>query len=114
MAEFYGNKYSSIYDFFTQTPVHNARKLCPSSLSERYISQDVPYVIVPWYTLGKVMGFESTVMRNIIELASIINKTDYLASGLNKEKLMSVNSSVKNFINNMENGCLHCFPSEAA
>lgn len=113
MHEFYGNKYESIYDFFSNTPVHNAQKLCPSSLSERYISQDVPYVIVPWYTLGLMKGYDSKIMRNIIEISSMINRTDYFATGINKKKIMSVYSSVNNFIKNIEHGCLQCFPSSA-
>ncbi len=114
MSEFYGNKFPSIYDFFTKTPIHNAQKLCPRSLSERYISQDVPYVIVPWYCLGKLMGFESIIMRNIIEIASMINKIDYLAQGLNQNKLIASHASVDNFIQNIESGCcLQCFPAAA-
>ena len=110
MEEFYGNRYDSIYEFFTKTPIHNAQKLCPKSLAERYISQDVPYVIVPWYTLGKAMGFESIIMRNIIELSSMMNKKDYMNLGVNKDKIMPVHSSIKNFIHSIENGCLQCFP----
>ncbi len=115
MNQFYGNKYPTIYDFFTKTPVHNAQKLCPSSLAERYITQDVPYVIVAWYTLGKMMGFESTIMRNIIELSSMINKTNYFESGLNQDKLIfPVHISVSDFITNIESGCLKCFPKNIA
>ncbi|MBP9722282.1 MAG: NAD/NADP octopine/nopaline dehydrogenase family protein [Gammaproteobacteria bacterium] len=113
MSEFYGNDYSSIHEFFTKTPIHNAQKLCPSSLSDRYISQDVPFVIVPWYVLGKLKGFESIIMRNIIEIASLINKTDYLEIGLNQQKLMSSHTCVNSFIKNIENGCLDCFPAAA-
>lgn len=113
MAEFYGNSYQTIYDFFTNTPVHNAQKLCPKSLSERYITQDIPYVIVPWYALGKAKGFESVIMRNIIEIASLINKTNYLSTGLNYEKLMLLNSDHTDFIFNIENGCINCFPHAA-
>ncbi len=113
MDEFYGNRYQSIYEFFTKTPVHNAQKLCPNSLSERYVSQDIPYVIVPWYVLGKAKGFESVIMRNLIEIASLINNKDYLNIGLNEEKLMPINSYSSDFIYGIERGCIRCFPSAA-
>lgn len=74
---FYSQKYSSYYAFFTQSVVHNKLKLCPSSMSERYISQDVPYVISPWYRFGLHIGYDSDVMHAIIIFASILNKKNY-------------------------------------
>lgn len=82
--EFYGFKYETIYDFFANSQIHSGTfTLCPSSLKERYISQDIPYVIVPWYSLGLALGYEARNMRNLIDLASTLNRTDYLAKGRN-------------------------------
>lgn len=83
MAEFYGIQYPTVMDFFLNSRVHNALPLCPNSLQQRYISQDIPYVIVPWYTLGLLAGYDSKVMRNLIEMASVLNQKDYLSSGRN-------------------------------
>lgn len=77
MESFYSIKYNSYYDFFTQSPIHNRLKLCPRSMNERYISQDVPYVINQWHGLGLHVGYDSGVMRSIIELSSLLNKENY-------------------------------------
>lgn len=82
--EFYGTKYDTIYDFFANSQIHSGKfTLCPGSLKERYISQDIPYVIVPWYSLGQAVGYEARIMKNLIEMASTLTKVDYLAKGRN-------------------------------
>ena len=82
MYEFYGNSFSSIYDFFKSTPVHNGMKFCPKSVHERYLSQDIPHVLVPWYNLGKIAGYDSVLIRSIITLASELNNKDYQKGSL--------------------------------
>ncbi len=82
--EFYGIRYSSVYDFFSKSQIHSSKfTLCPSSLKERYISQDIPYVIVPWYSLGAALGYQARVMKNLIDMSSTLNRVDYLAKGRN-------------------------------
>lgn len=82
--EFYGIKYDSVYDFFSKSEIHSGEfTLCPSSLKERYISQDIPYVIVPWYSLGAALGYKAMVMKNLIDMSSTLNRYDYLAKGRN-------------------------------
>ena len=82
--EFYGIKYNNIYDFFFESEIHSGTfALCPKSLKERYISQDVPYVLVPWYALGTAVGYQARVTKSLIDMASALNGTDYLADGRN-------------------------------
>jgi len=87
MAEYYGTRYESVYQFFRESPAHNALPLCPSSLQERYITQDVAGLMVPWYGLGKLVHSESFVMGNLINIASLLNNTNYLRTGLNLARL---------------------------
>ncbi len=83
MNEYYGFNHTKIIDFFKGSPVHNQEKLCPKSLNHRYITEDVPYSLVPWYTLGRCLGYDSKAMRNIIEICSILHSRDYLTEGRN-------------------------------
>lgn len=87
MAEYYDKRYQSIYHFFRESPAHNALPLCPTSTQERYITQDVACLMVPWYCLGKLLALKSEVMANLISLASKLNKTNYLRSGNNLARL---------------------------
>ncbi|MCL1077323.1 hypothetical protein D5R81_04575 [Parashewanella spongiae] len=81
LNQFYGTSFNSIYDFFTQSAVHNEQYLCPNNMNDRYIEQDVPYILVPWFTLGLRLGYEAKVMSSIINLSSLINQKDYLQLG---------------------------------
>jgi opine dehydrogenase len=81
MNGFYASRYTSYYDFFTQSPAHNTFKLCPASMQERYLSQDIPYVMLPWYSLGLHAGYESNVMKSLIYLSSALNDTCYFSGG---------------------------------
>lgn len=81
MNRFYDYHYTSYYDFFTQSPIHNTLTLCPDSIRNRYLSQDIPYVMLPWYNMGLHVGYESNVMRSLIHLSSMLNDTCYFSHG---------------------------------
>lgn len=87
MAEYYGERYPTIYDFFRQSKAHNALPLCPTSVQERYITQDVACLLVPWFCLGKAISQKPTIMGDLISLASTLNKTNYLRLGHNLARL---------------------------
>lgn len=53
----------------------------PTSLKERYITEDVPYGLVTWSSLGEILGVKTPTMRALIHLASILNETDYWEKG---------------------------------
>jgi len=83
MNEYYGSKHKEIFEFFKTSPVHNQEKLCPKSMDHRYITEDVPYSLVPWYTLGLCVDYVSSAMKNIIDISSILHEKDYLELGRN-------------------------------
>ena len=81
MNSFYGYDFSTIHGFFTQSPAHNALKLCPASVNNRYLTQDIPYVMLPWYSLGLHAHYDSAVMKSLITLSSLLNDTCYFSQG---------------------------------
>lgn len=81
MNEYYDLKCSSIFDFFKNSPMHNKNTFCPLSLKSRYITEDVPYCLVPWYSAGVSLGYVSSATKNIIDIASTIHQTNYLNNG---------------------------------
>lgn len=87
MLSFYGGDYASISEFALKTKLHNKIKEAPSDTQHRYISEDVPFALVPWYELGRVVDFDAKTMRSIIDLAATINNVDYLATGRNLRQL---------------------------
>jgi opine dehydrogenase len=87
MNEYYALNHTSIYDFFKNSPIHNAKYFCPTTLNSRYLTEDVPYSLVPWYSAGISLGYTAHATKNIIEISSIIHQTDYLKTG----RLLSLN-----------------------
>ncbi len=81
MNSYYDLSFTSIYDFYKLSPIHNKKTFCPDSISHRYVSEDVPYSLVPWYSLGERLGYQATSMKNIIEITSTMNKTKYYEKG---------------------------------
>ncbi|MEK1934092.1 MAG: NAD/NADP octopine/nopaline dehydrogenase family protein, partial [Pararhizobium sp.] len=53
MISFYGGEFKSFSDFAYHSTVHNRTKNTPSSMTERYITEDVPFIMVPWHDLGR-------------------------------------------------------------
>jgi len=87
MNDFYGRNHADLAEFATHSVEHNLSKVAPASLEHRFVSQDVPYVLVPWYELGHKVEIECGTMRAIIHLASLANGIDYLQSGRTLRKL---------------------------
>ena len=53
----------------------------PSSMKNRYITEDVPYGLVPYSILGKKLGVKTPVIDSIIELAGTGNEENYWKIG---------------------------------
>jgi len=61
--------------------------MAPPTLEHRYIFEDVPMSLVPMAALGKRYGVSTRAIDAIINLASIIHKTDYWRRGRTLERL---------------------------
>ncbi|KAI1176236.1 putative NAD/NADP octopine/nopaline dehydrogenase [Nemania sp. FL0916] len=83
MNAYYGEECASLSEFAGKSKLHGSMKLCPTNMQHRYIVEDLPYVLVPWYELGVKAGLESPVMRSLILWSSVINGADYLKIGRN-------------------------------
>lgn len=84
---FYGHSFFSFTEFARNSPEHNVMRMAPEHMRHRFVSQDVPYVLVPWFQLGQRIGIECSTIGSIIKLASVVNNTDYLAVGRNLHSL---------------------------
>lgn len=92
---FYTTTFSKLDDYVKKSSVLNKEKLRPYSLQHRYISEDIPYVLVPWYSLGCALGLTLETMRTIIDLGSLLNNTNYLQTGRNAAALGIENLSAE-------------------
>ena len=78
---YYGYNYTSIYDYYKNSPIHNSIKFFPTSTKTRYIVEDVPYILVPWYSIAQSLGIAAPGIRTLIDFTSLLHNTDYMAAG---------------------------------
>jgi len=59
----------------------------PSSMKDRYITEDVPYGLVPAAQLARRLDVDIPIIDATIKLASLTNQTDYYKEGRSLEEL---------------------------
>jgi len=59
----------------------------PESVKSRYITEDLPYGLVPIRKLAHQFDVATPLIDAVIEFASVINQTDYMEEGLSLEEL---------------------------
>lgn len=57
------------------------------TLNYRYLTEDIPYGLVTWSSLGDLLGVSTPVMKACITLSSILLNTNFWKKGLTVEKL---------------------------
>jgi len=87
MNGYYGRRFVDFSQFARETVEHNMTRMTPTHMRDRFIVQDIPYVLVPWYELGVAVGIHSTAIKSLIDLASIVNDTNYMETGRNLRTL---------------------------
>lgn len=86
MCSLYNLNYDNIYDTIKNISAFKIQH-APGDLKHRYITEDVPYSLVPISTIGKKLGIETPNTDAIINLACMSNDTDYWISGRNADKI---------------------------
>jgi len=81
LNDYYGYHYKSILDYFKNSTIHNSIKFFPTSTQTRYVLEDVPFILVPWYTIGKSLGFEAKGIKTLIDAMSLLHDRDYMEEG---------------------------------
>jgi opine dehydrogenase len=76
----------NLYEAIHKQPGYYGIK-APSTLSHRYIFEDIPMSLVPIASLGERYGVSVRGMESIIRIACIIHHTDYWRRGRTVEKL---------------------------
>lgn len=81
MNRLYGEAYESVYEFNRSSAPHGKVKNAPKSAKERYITEDVPYLLVPIWHLAKRAGLSPVIIESVIHLACAYNDEDYFTTG---------------------------------
>jgi opine dehydrogenase len=89
LHNYYGAKGNDLYEAIQNTrPYQDPKERGPDNLQKtRFVTEDVPYGLVPMASLGDAVRKQASAMKAIIGLLSVINQTDYWREGNTVEKL---------------------------
>jgi opine dehydrogenase len=104
LTGFYGGNYERLSYFAYHTKVHNATKAAPASMHDRFIAEDIPYVLVPWCDLAALVGVKVPTMHAVVELASVINGINYFQTGRTLKRLGINHLSKRDLLDLVDNG----------
>lgn len=92
IREFYDYQFDDIGSFARcSSIIQNSVKASPSDLNSRFITEDIPYILVPWHCLAKMNKVEDKGISCLISLASLLTGKDYLKEGRNLESMGVLN-----------------------
>ena len=82
----YASAGRSLYDSIQGTPGYKGVR-APSTLTHRYILEDVPMSLVPMASVGRLLGVKTPTINALIHMASMIHARNFWAEGRTVEKL---------------------------
>jgi opine dehydrogenase len=73
-----------------QSPIHGDPSMpSPSTLDTRYLTEDLPFGLVPWASIGRTWGMPTPMMDAMIHTASVMLDRDFFSEGIKVEDLGS-------------------------
>lgn len=103
MNMLYNADEKSVYDFNAKSTTHGKITSAPNSSKSRYITEDVPFVLVPAYFLAKKAGIEMPIVESLIRIAGAFNNENYFETGRNLKSLGIDDYSVEEIVEYMKN-----------
>lgn len=84
--DFFNVSGKNCYEAIIACPNYS-RQTTPDSLEHRYVSEDVPFGLVPMAMIGEQMGLNMATTRSIIQLASSASGRDFWNEGRSLERM---------------------------
>ncbi len=88
---FYRNypvKGETLSQLLRTSPIHaNPTMAAPASMNDRYVTEDIPFGLVPWSSLGHMWSIPTPTIDALIQIASIIEGVDYFKEGVTAKDL---------------------------
>lgn len=93
MNTLYGMHAESVYELNRTSEAHGSIG-APDSPRHRYISEDVPYLLIPCQQLARLAGVPTPMIDACVTVAGAYNETDYVSAGRNLESMGLTGRSV--------------------
>jgi len=70
------------------SPIHaNPTMAAPATMNDRYVTEDVPFGLMPWSSMGHMCSTPTSTIDATIQIASIIEGVDYFKEGVTVKDL---------------------------
>ncbi|MBW2571751.1 MAG: NAD/NADP octopine/nopaline dehydrogenase family protein [Deltaproteobacteria bacterium] len=76
----------------------------PDSLENRYVTEDIPFGLVAWASLGNATGMDTPIMDSLVEIGSAIMGKNCWKEGRNLEKMGLAGLNIKQIKAFLEDG----------
>ncbi|MGF1764677.1 NAD/NADP octopine/nopaline dehydrogenase family protein [Aliivibrio kagoshimensis] len=77
----------TVYDVNRTSETHGKLNSAPNSASNRYITEDAAYLLVPCYELGQLVGVDTPLVTSCLHIDNAYNDTNYFQSGRTLNKM---------------------------
>lgn len=94
MNSLYGTHEETVYEFNKNSVTHGKIHSAPNSSRARYITEDIPYLLVPCYEFANLNSVKTPIIESVIRIASAYNDEDYFKTGRTLTK-MGLNTMTK-------------------
>jgi opine dehydrogenase len=95
---YYGENDSRTYFEYVNSPESPYKDLVGDHVKSRYLTEDVPYLLVPFTHLARHMDIQVPISETCIKLSSLLHDTDYFAVGTTLEKIGIADKSLVEII----------------
>ncbi len=99
MNSLYGMKCESVYEANRTSVTHGKLNSAPSSASNRYITEDAAYLLVPCFEFAKLTGLETPLIESCLHIDNAYNSTNYFEKGRTLQKMGLSEMSVAEVLN---------------
>jgi opine dehydrogenase len=93
LGKYYGAVGENSYEVIHNCDLYHSQT-SPDRLSFRYVTEELPFGLVPIASLGEHLGLETTNIRSIIHLGEMTNEVDYWKTGCTVESFGFAGRSV--------------------
>ncbi len=98
MNALYAMDCKSVYEVNRTSETHGKLNSAPSSSSNRYITEDAAYLLVPCYEFAQLLGINVPIITACLHIDNAYNDADYFSSGRTLEKMGLAGLSIKQII----------------
>jgi len=100
---YYGIEGKDLYEAIYNCYAYHTQ-LAPTSITHRYVTEDVPYGLVPFASLGNQLGVSVPTIQAMATVGSAATGIDFWNEGMTMKKLGLANKSAEELNEFVENG----------